>query len=168
MISLPAVAGDPWKLPASRWTEADARQILCASPWAKTNHGSKAIVRWESARSVQLALEKLNFHRSEADYRSHYAVSIVGVPLATRIPKLEARLKAAGRNSVPSVNSEVEDNMIIFYFNRVPALQQPVVFRLPGGLNIGNIIEFQGRIGDKTVKQVFSLRSMTLDGKLDL
>src|ERR1035437_10494452 len=60
LLALPSFAGDPWETPRSQWTQQDAPRILNASPWAKPDGRTKAIVRWDSARPVQLAIEKLN------------------------------------------------------------------------------------------------------------
>ena len=39
---------------------------------------------------------------------------------------------------------------------------------IPIGLKIGNSVDFETTLGDKAIKQTFSLGSMTYDGKLDL
>ena len=167
LLALPSFAGDPWETPLSQWTQQDATRILNASPWAKPDGRIKAIVRWDSARPVQLAIEKLNGKPTIADRQSYYAIAVVGLMVAERSPKPEAYLRATGRKSIPSVETRILDNAIFFFFPRAELLQ-PIVFRLPLGLKLGNDVEFAARIGALDVKKKFFLSSMTYLGKLEM
>jgi hypothetical protein len=167
LVALPSFAGDPWRTPLTQWTQQDAAQILNSSPWAKPDGRIKAVVRWDSARPVQLAIEKLNGKPTIADRQSHYAIAVVGLTVAAGSPKPEAYLRASGRNPIPSVETRILDNAITFFFPRTELLQ-PVVFRLPLGLKLGNDVEFAARIGALDVKKKFSLKSMTYLGKLEM
>lgn len=102
MLALVVPAGfgqRPWEKPPRQWTDADARQILSDSPWAKsiairtwkvtTRDGNTTIVqpeplsatvRWESALPVRLALRKVGLSPAvSADY-SRSAVVVVSLP----------------------------------------------------------------------------------------
>jgi hypothetical protein len=89
----------PWKKPPGEWTDAEARQMLTDSPWAKTvsarvwrlsaGNGSttlsrpepfSTIVRWESALPVRLALRKVGLSPAvTADY-TRSVVIVVSLP----------------------------------------------------------------------------------------
>ena len=167
LLALPSFAGDPWETPRSQWTQQDATRILNASPWAKPDGRTKAIVRWDSARPVQLAIERLNGKPAIGDHASSYVIAVVGLTVPERSQKPEAYLTATGRNRIPSVETTILDNAIYFFFPRTELLQ-PIVFRLPLGVKFGNDIEFAGRIGAVDVKTKLSLRSMTYLGKLEM
>lgn len=167
LLALPSFAGDPWETPLSQWTQQDATRILNASPWAKPDGRNKAIVRWDSARPVQLAIEKLNGKPAIGDPASTYVIAVVGLTVPERSPKPEAGLTATGRDRIPSIETRILDNAIYFFFPRTE-LFQPIVFRLPLGLKLGNDVEFAVRIGALDVKKKFSLSSMTYLGKLEM
>src|ERR1019366_10491004 len=130
LLALPSFAGDPWRTPLPQWTQQDATRILTASPWAKPDGRIKAIVRWDSARPVQLAIEKLNGNPTIADHESSYVIAIVGLTVPERSPKPEAYLRATGRNPIPSIETRILDNAIFFFFPRTGVIQ-PMVFRFP-------------------------------------
>ncbi len=165
-LALPSFAGAPWRTPLPQWTQQDATQMLNSSPWAKPDSRIKAIVRWDSARPVQLAIEKLHGKPTIADHQSCYAIAVVGLTSGERSAKAAAYLRPTGRNKIPSVETKILDNAIVFFFPRAEPLQ-PVVFRLPG-LKLGNDVEFAARIGALDVKKKFSLRSMTYLGRLEI
>jgi hypothetical protein len=165
LLALPSFAGDPWRTPHLQWTQQDAAQILNSSPWAKPDGRGKAIVRWDSALPVQLAIEKLNGKPTIADYHSYCAIAVVGLTVAERSPKPEAYLRASGRHPIQSVETRILDNAVIFLFPRAELLQ-PIVVRLPLGVKLGNDVEFAARIGALEVKKKFSLGSMTYLSKL--
>jgi len=167
LLTLPGFAGDPWRTPFPQWTQQDATRILNASPWAKPDGRLKAIVRWDSARPVQLAIERLNGKPTIGDHESSYVIAVMGLTVPERSAKPEATLRATGRNPIPSVETRILDNAIIFFFPRTELIQ-PTVFRLPLGVKFGNDVEFDGRIGAQDVKGKFSLRSMTYLGKLEM
>jgi hypothetical protein len=56
----------------------------------------------------------------------------------------------------------------VFVFPRRPDVREPVAFRLPVGLTLGNHVEFETRLGGRVLKQGFALRTMTYDGRLEL
>jgi hypothetical protein len=165
---LPCVAGDPWKIDASRWTEADAKRILSDSPWAKPVGRVAVTIRWESAGPVQLAKRKLGWKAASEEYPSFYAVAILANSPAQLGTRTKAKLRAAGRGSISSSKVLVQDRSVIFLFPRLQEFQEPIVFRLPFGIKFGNQVEFVTRLGDYDVKQTFSLRAMTYDGRPQL
>jgi hypothetical protein len=167
LIALPGFGGDPWRSPLSKWTEEDATRILRDSPWAKPLNRSRATIRWETARPVQLAMEKLKIHRP-AGCVSCYAVALVGFPTLEGGPKPSASLKATGRKPIAAFETRTDGHVTVFFFPRIEELTEPIVFRLPVGVKFGNDIEFEGRIGAETVRQKFSLGTMTWQGKLEL
>src|ERR1035441_10685304 len=167
LLALPSFAGDPWATPRSQWTQQDATRILNASPWAKPDGRIKAIVRWDSARPVQLAIEKLNGKPTIGDHASSYMIAVVGLMVPERSPTLEAYLRATGRNRIPSIETRIVENAVLFFSPRTELLQ-PVVFRLPLGLKLGNDVEFAARIGAVDVKKTFSLGRMTYLGRLEM
>lgn len=166
LIVLPAFAGDPWKRPASTWTDADAQRVLSASPWAKTVGQSKMTVRWESARPVRLALARLQ--KTALADNSCYAIAVVGLEMPAQPPTLEASLKATGRKAIAAFGVKLREDRIVFQFPRLEEVQEPIVFRLPVGPKIGDTVEFETRIGSQLVKEKFCLRSMKYEGKLAL
>ena len=167
LLALPSFAGDPWKTPLLQWTQQDAAQILNFSPWAKPDGRINAIVRWDSARPVRLAIEKVNGKPTITGDQSYCAIAVVGVAVAERSPKPEAYLKATGRNRIQSIETRILDNSVLFLFPRTELLE-PIVVRFPLGLKLGNDVEFAARIGSVDVKQKFSLRGMTYLGKLEM
>jgi hypothetical protein len=167
LLALPSFAGDPWRTPLPQLTQQDATRILNASPWAKPDGRTKVIVRWDSARPVQLAIERLNGNPTIADYESSYVIAVVGLTVPERSPKPEAYLRATGRNPIPSIETRIMDNVIFFFFPRA-GLLQPIVFRCPLGLKLGNDVEFAARIGALDVKRKFSLNRMSYLGKLEM
>lgn len=167
LIVLPGFAGDPWKVPSSEWTMADAQRLLGASPWSKAIDQSKIVVRWESASPVRLALTQLN-KRVETDDDPCYAIAVIGLETPSEPPRWEASLRATGRKAIAAVRVRMRDDGLVFVFPRDPELQQPVVFRMPFDLKLGNTVEFEARIGNQVVKQKFSLRCMTYTGRLEL
>jgi hypothetical protein len=164
-MTSPCFAVDPWSTPASRWTEEDARRILLESPWAKTVSGAGLTVRWESARPVRLALEKLKAKAPEFDYQTCYAIAVVG---AEPTPPVQAKLKANGREAIAAFDVRIQDAVIVFLFPRAEELREPVVFRLPAGIRIGNNVEFETSIAGRKIKQKFCLKTMSYRGKLEL
>jgi len=163
------LARSPWTTPTRQWTEEDARQILYDSPWAKGVSGSKARIRWESARPIRLALEKLNLIRpGDEDCQPCYAVAVVDMPKDSINASSQATLTATGRRAITASAIRIRDFGVLFIFPRDPELREPVCFRLPVGVTIGNDVEFAARIGTWTVKRKFRLRSMTYDGSLEL
>jgi len=166
LLALPSFAGDPWRtLP--QLTQQDATRILTSSPWAKPDGRIKAIVRWDSARPVQLAIQRLNGNPTIADHESSYVIAVVGLTVPERSPKPEAYLRATGRNPIPSIETRILDNAIFFFFPR-RGLLQPIGFRFPLGPKLGNDVEFAARIGTLDVKRKFSLNRMTYLGKLEM
>src|ERR1035438_3295533 len=135
LLALPSFAGDVWDTPLSQWTQQDATRILNASPWAKADGRTKAVVRWDSARPVQLAIEKLNGKPAIVDHASSYVIAVVGLTAPDRSQMPEAYLTATGRNRIPSVETRMLDDTIYFFFPRIELLQ-PIVFRLPLGVKI--------------------------------
>ena len=168
LLALPLVAADPWQAPHTQWTNEDARQVLMSSPWAKPAGLSKAIVRWESARTVQLAKDKLTRNLASAVCSSCYAIAVVGIELPPGAAKPEAWLKATGRGAIGSSEVRIQDGAVVFLFPRSEEVEEPIVFRLPAGLKIGNNVVFNGMIGGHKVRTKFSLKSMRYRGKLDL
>ena len=167
LLALPGFAGGPWEAPLSQWTKEDATRILNASPWAKPDGRTKAIVRWDSARPVQLAIERLNRKPAIGEDASSYVIAVVGLTALERAQKPEAYLTATGRNRIAAVETRMLDDVMYFFFPRAELLQ-PIVFRFPLGAKFGNDIEFAARIGAVDVKTKFSLRSMTYLGKLEM
>jgi hypothetical protein len=167
LMALPSFAGDPWETPGSQWTQQDATRVLNASPWAKLDGRTKALVRWDSARPVQLAIEKLNGKPPIGDHASSYVIAVVGLTVPERSQKPEACLTPTGRKRISSVETTILDNAVYFSFPRTELLQ-PIVFRLPLGVKLGNDIEFAARIGAVDVKTKFSLRSMTYLDRLEM
>ena len=168
LLTCHVFARDPWAIPSSQWTEEDAKQILSASPWAKTVGSPSIYARWESARPIRLALQRLGLLRPDEDCQQCYAVAVIGLPRTHGAQESVATLKAAGRMAIPAYEVKIYDNSIVFFFHRVPELSEPIVFRFPGGLKLGNTVHFQAQIGSRMVKQKFSLRIMTFEGALDL
>ena len=94
-----AFSQKPWEKPPGEWTDAETRQILTDSPWAKTvaarvwrrsaGNGSatlshpepfSTVVRWESALPVRLALRKAGLSPTvSADY-TRSVVVVVSLP----------------------------------------------------------------------------------------
>jgi hypothetical protein len=123
----------PWQKPPGRWTDAETRQILTDSPWAKTvaavsrrqspssssttlSHPEpfSTVVRWESALPVRLALRKVGLSPAvKADYTRSVVVVVslpksrAGQPLksADSSTKPVAYLTATGSRPVPSLES---------------------------------------------------------------
>ena len=168
LIALPGFAGDPWRGPSSGWTEQDARNILRESPWARPVGRSNVTARWETARPVRLALEILKVPRRGADCQTCYAIAVVGLPAAELGRNSEATLKATGRDAVAAYDVRVEGDTVVFLFPRDPGLSEPIVFRLPIGVKFGNDVQFRARIGERVVRQKFSIGSMSYQGKLEL
>jgi hypothetical protein len=116
---------------------------------------------------VQLAIERLNGKPAIWDHASSYVIAVIGLTVPERSQKPEAYLTATGRNRIPSVETTILDNAIYFFFPRTELLQ-PIVFRLPLGVKLGNGVEFAVSIGALDVKTKFSLSSMTYVGKLEM
>jgi hypothetical protein len=116
---------------------------------------------------VQLAIERLNGKPAIWDHASSYVIAVIGLTVLERSQKPEAYLTATGRNRIPSVETTILDNAIYFFFPRTELLQ-PIVFRLPLGVKLGNGVEFAVSIGALDVKTKFSLSSMTYLGKLEM
>lgn len=168
LLACHAFARDPWAIPSSQWTEEDAKQILSASPWTKTLSNPSIDTRWESARPIRLALQRLGLLKPDEDCQQCYAVSVIGLPATLSAQKPVATLRATGRMAIPAYEVKIHDNSIVFFFRRIPELREPIVFRFPGGLKLGNTVHFQAQIGSRMVKQKFSLRIMIFEGALDL
>ena len=114
LLALPSFAGDPWRTPLLEWTQQDATRILNDSPWAKRNGRTKTIVRWQSARPVRLAMKKL--HAGEVTGNDDcYVIAIVGLTASEQAPKT-AYLKPTGRAPIPSVETRLVDNAVLFFF----------------------------------------------------
>ena len=123
----------PWQKPPAQWTDAETRQILTDSPWAKTvaakawrlsaGNGSttlshpepfSTIVRWESALPVRLALRKVGLSPAvNADY-TRSVVIVVSLPKnragqpfqsADSSTKPSASLTATGSKPFSSLDS---------------------------------------------------------------
>jgi hypothetical protein len=167
-LALPSFATDPWKMPHSAWTEEDARRILQSSPWAKAIPGSGANIRWESARPVQLAIEKMMGKAPALSCSGCYAVAIVGGTNLELTTTSVATLKANGRPRISSIGSKMIGDAAVFIFPRHEELGQPIVFRLPVGVKLGNTIDFETEIGGRIVKQRFLPGRMTYDGRVEL
>jgi hypothetical protein len=165
---LPALAGDPWRVPSSEWTDADARRVLSNSPWAQPVEHSAVTVRWESARPVQLAMAQLQQKTAIGDDSGSYAVAVVGVEMPSQRPNAEASLKATGRKALAAIGLQIREDALIFRFPRTYEIQQPVVFRFPVGPKVGDTVEFETRIGNRAIRQKFLLRRMNYDGRLEL
>jgi hypothetical protein len=168
LIALPGFAVEPWSTPASQWTEENARQILLASPWAKSIPGSGLTVRWESARPIRLALEKLKAKALEFDYQTCYAIAVAGVAATEVTPANHATLKAHGRDAITSFAVRIQDRVMYFLFPRSEELREPVVFRLPVGIRFRNDVEFETSIDGRKIKLKFCLNTMAYRGKLEL
>ena len=95
-------------------------------------------------------------------------IAVVGLQLPSGAPKFEATLQATGRKLVVASGFELRKDGIIFLFPREDELWDPVTFRFPLGLQIGNTIEFRTRIGGQVLKQRFSLRRMMYEGSPEL
>jgi len=148
----------------SRWTDGDAKLILNSSPWAKRVGETKVTIRWESARPIRLALARLNAKQMIDDNQSCYAVAVVGLTLSDDLQRPEATLKATGRRPLAASDVRIQDGIVLFLFPRSEEVAEPIVFRFPLGLKIGNAVEFQARIGAASIRQKFSLKSMSYMG----
>jgi len=124
-------------------------------------------VRWESARPVRLALARLQ-QKSAVDDGAWYAIAVVGLEMPSQPPNAEASLKATGRKAFEAFGLKMREDGIVFLFPRSEEVEQPIVFRFPLGLKIGNTVEFETRIGSQVVKEKFCLRNMNYEGKPEL
>lgn len=167
-VAVPGSAAEPWRMAASEWTRSDAERVLCTSPWAKAVGRSKVTVRWESSRPIRLALARLNRRSAVADEPSCYAIAVVGLEMPTQAPKLEASLKATGRRAIEAIGLKMQNDGIVFLFPRSEDLQHPIIWRFPMGLKLGNVVQFETRIGNQVIKGKFSLGNMSYAGQLDL
>jgi hypothetical protein len=167
VLAQPSFAGDPWKTPQSQWTHEDAVRIMTSSPWAKSTGKSKSIVRWDSARPVQLAMAQLNRETRALDYQTSCVIEVLGLTLPEQAPKPAATLRAVGREPIQSLDARILNNTMFFFFPRAE-LSQPITVRLPFGFRLGDDIEFAVHIGGHDVKEKFSLARMTFLGKLEL
>jgi hypothetical protein len=159
-------AAEPWRMPSSHWTDADAERILDASPWAKRIDRGLT-VRWESASIIRAALQKLH-HRLPLFEDPCYALSLTGLKPPAATTTAPATLRAAGRQPVKPFKVHIQEGQVLFLFPRAEALAQPIVFRLPAGLQFGDDVEFDAQIGGMAVRQKFSLRSMSYMGRPEL
>jgi len=168
LLALPSHAQDPWKIPMSRWTEADARQVITESPWAKTGGRTKITVRWESARIVEFALQKLGVASIGSHESACYAIAVEGLPADPGAPQAAAFLKANGRAAIEARDVRMERGRVVYLFPRTAELSEPVVFRFPFGVKLGNDVEFRVRSGGTILTRTFSLRAMTYLGERQL
>ena len=128
-----AFSQKPWEKAPGEWTDAETRQILTDSPWAKTvaarvwrlsaGNGSttfshpepfSVVVRWESALPVRLALHRVGLSPAvTADY-TRSVVIVVSLPkdrAGQRLRSVDASTKpaayltATGSKPVPSLES---------------------------------------------------------------
>jgi len=116
---------------------------------------------------VRLALARLQ-QKSAVDDGAWYAIAVVGLEMPSQPPNAEASLKATGRKAFEAFGLKMREDGIVFLFPRSEEVEQPIVFRFPLGLKIGNTVEFETRIGSQVVKEKFCLRNMNYEGKPEL
>jgi hypothetical protein len=84
---------------------------------------------------------------------------VVGVNAPSSGPPA-AWLKTTGRKPVAAFDAEMQSGAIVFFFD-LGAVPAPTVFRLPFGVQAGNAIEFETRIGGRTIRKRFPLGKMS-------
>jgi hypothetical protein len=168
ILVFPCLAADPWTTPVSGWTEADAQRVLKASPWARLVSPAKVTVRWESARPIRFAWQRLRHQPLVPDGQACYALSVAGIHADSSGHKPQGSLRASGRQAVPAFEVRIQDELVMFLFPRVEQLRDPVVFRFPFGLKIRDNVVFAARIGDLNVRQTFSLKAMSYMGRPEM
>ncbi len=192
LSALPRIAAQPWRKPIEKWSDADARRVLSASPWAKrttprlrsepgaTNPGpamlSNVTVRWESAMPVKQARQRRGLAPVAEDGKSFYAIAIAAsYPDAPpNLSTAEASLRYCDRD--PAVATSVKllrdgdgRPLIVFLFPVMEAIRKPGVFRYPFGITFHPIeFHFAARIGSVEIRQTFSPRDMLYLKHLEL
>lgn len=117
---------------------------------------------------IQMALQKTGTEPVIKSDPSYYAIALLGLDVAKPIVQPEAWLKPNGRGSIPAAEVKILRGAVVFLFPRLVEIREPIVFRLPLGVKIGNEIEFQARIGSESIREKFSLGAMTYLGQLEL
>jgi hypothetical protein len=167
-LAIPLLAGEPWQAHDSQWTDEDAGRILKDSPWARPLDGSKATVRWESARPVRLAVSKLKSGYPEADCGTCYAIVVEGITAPADAERPKAWLKTPGRTAIAASRVIGREHSVIFLFPRVDDVSQPVTIRLPLGIRLRNCVRFEAFIGGRKISRKFLLERMMYRGELAL
>jgi len=167
-ITIPCVAGGPSKDTSSLWRAAPGQRVLHKSAWSKTLRvGSTQVeVRWESARPVQAALAEAHVKGLSIGGQPCYAIAVIGLP--STAGGGDAFLKATGRALLSAYSVSWQDDAVVFLFPRSALIAEPVIFRFPFGLKIGNHVAFRARIGGVVIRQKFSLRAMSKGGVPEL
>jgi hypothetical protein len=182
LVSSTGIAQRPWEKPAEKWTDADARQILSGSPWAKSftivrtrNPPAKLVIniRWESALPIRLALRKAGLSPAMSVDYSSSTVVVIGFPNQGAEQKPEVFLKPASSNLLKPVDSkalEQEDHLPLFAFAfaRTMDLTEPIDLRLPFFKKPLKSLSLRVKMGDFQGEQSFSADYMTFLGKPEL
>jgi hypothetical protein len=183
----------PWSKPIAKWSDADARHVLSASPWAKRTTPkfrevaggemagrrvalSKVTVRWESAMPVKAAHRKRGTVPAVADDQAHYAIAIGGLrPQGSdALSVSEAVLQYCDGEPAKAVGVKTLTDadggpLLVFLFPAVKEIREPGVFRYPFGITFKpNTFEFVVRVGQVEIKQKFDLRDMLYFKQLKL
>jgi hypothetical protein len=194
LSTLPRIAAQPWEKPIEKWSDADARRVLSASPWAKRttpklrsasgapDRGpallSKVTVRWESAMPVKQAHRKRGSVPVADDGKSYYAIGIAGFrPDASEAqfePSApEASLRYCDRDPAAATSVRVLRDadghpFIVFLFPVTGAIREPGIFRPFPIAFRPNKFHFVAQIGPIEIRQTFSLRDMLYLRHLEL